>query len=77
MHFLWVVCMFTLCYFLSMLCILQVLGSIEDERTILNVSSMKNKIHNHLTEHWPLVTSMFTKEHYTLTSFSYNEVVLD
>lgn len=60
-----------------MLCILQVLGSIEDERTFLNVSFMKNKLHNHLTEHLPLVTSMLTQEHYTLTSFPYNEVVLD
>ena len=47
----------------------QVLGSLEDERTFSDVSFLKNKLRNQLTEHLPLVTTMCTQKHYTLTSF--------
>ncbi len=56
---------------------LQVLGSVEDERTFSNVAFLKNKLRNRLTEHLPLVTTMFAQKHYTLTSFPYKEVVSD
>jgi hypothetical protein len=68
---------FLLIFCMCLLHTLQVLGSVEDERTFSNVAFLKNKLRNRLTEHLPLVTTMFAQKHYTLTSFPYKEVVSD
>ena len=49
----------------------QVLGSVEDERTFNSLSFLKSKLRNQLTTHLDLVVDMFAQYFYTFNIFPY------
>jgi hypothetical protein len=49
----------------------QVMGSVEDERTFSTLSYVKDKLQNHLTTHLELTVAMFSQKFYTIDSFPY------
>ncbi len=53
----------------------QILGSIEDEKTCNNLVFMKSKLYNQLTTHLNLCVCMFTHNFYTISIF-FNEVTI-
>jgi hypothetical protein len=53
----------------------QVLGSVEDERTFSSLSFLKNKLRNRLTTHLDLVVRMFSHNFYTLNTFPYQVAI--
>ena len=58
---------------LAKIAIVQVLGSVEDERTFSSLSFLKNKTKNKLDNaHLSLVVSMHAQEVYTLEDFPYD-----
>jgi len=46
---------------LVQLCMVMIIGNVEDERTFSNMSFMKNKFHNHLIIHLDLVVKMYAQ----------------
>jgi hypothetical protein len=52
-----------------------VLGSVENERTFINLTFMKNKLCNQLTTHLDLCVHMFTQNFYIVTNFP-NDVAI-
>lgn len=50
----------------------QVLGSVEDERTFSTLSFIKNKLRNRLTTHMELTVAMFAQKFYTIEDFPYS-----
>lgn len=60
-------CCFTFCRFLQ--------WEFRGWKNILQCFFLKNKLCNRLTEHLPLVRSMFSQKQYISTSFPYKEVV--
>ncbi len=52
--------------------IVQILGSVEDERTFSNLAFMKSKLHNKLTTHFNLYVRMFTHNFYNVSNFPYD-----
>jgi zona occludens toxin (predicted ATPase) len=52
----------------------QVSGSIEDERTFNNLAFMKSKLRNRLTTHLDLCVCMFTHNFYIVSKFPYDVV---
>ena len=55
----------------------QVLGSVEDERTFNSLSFLKSKLRNQLTTHLDLVVHMFAQDFYTLKTFPYQVAISD
>jgi hypothetical protein len=55
----------------------QVLGSVEDERTFSSLSFLKSKLRNRLTTHLDLVVRMFAQDFYTLNTFPYQTAITD
>jgi hypothetical protein len=53
-----------------------VLGSVEDERTFINLTFMKNKLCNQLTTHLDLCVHIFTQNFYIVTNFSYDAAIV-
>jgi hypothetical protein len=49
----------------------QILGSIENERTFSNLAFMKSKLHNKLTTYFNLYVHMFTHNFYNVSKFPY------
>lgn len=56
---------------------IQVLGSVEDERTFSSLSFLKSKLRNRLTTHLDLVVRMFAQDFYTLNTFPYQTAITD
>ncbi len=54
---------------------LQVLESIENERTFSNLSFMKNKLQNQLIIHVDLCVRMFSHNFFILSNFYYDEAI--
>ena len=52
--------------------VVTILGSIEDERTFITLSFMKNKLQNRLSIHIPLVVGMHAQEFYGIEDFLYD-----
>jgi hypothetical protein len=55
----------------------QVLGSVEDERTFSLLAFLKSKLRNRLTTHLDLVVRMFAQDFYTLNTFPYQAAISD
>jgi hypothetical protein len=51
----------------------QIVGSVEDERYFFMLAFMKSKLHKKLTTHLPHVAQMFAQQFYTLQNFPYVE----
>jgi hypothetical protein len=60
---------------LAKIAMLQVLESIEYERTFNNLSYMKNKLQNQLIIHLDLRVRMFSHNFFILSSFYYDEAI--
>jgi hypothetical protein len=52
----------------------QVLGSVEDERTFSTVAFMKNKVRNCLTDHLNPAIGIFSQKFFTLETFPFDKV---
>jgi hypothetical protein len=50
----------------------QVLGSVEDERTFSTLTFMKTKLQNRLDGHLPVVVGMYSQSHFNLDNFPYD-----
>jgi hypothetical protein len=57
------------------LAMVQIIGSMEDERCFSTLAFMKSKLQNRLTTHLPLVVRMFAQQFYTLQSFPYGDYI--
>jgi hypothetical protein len=53
-----------------------VLGSLEDKRTFINLTFMKNKLCNQQTTHLDLCVHMFTQNFYIVTNFPYDAAIV-
>ena len=51
---------------------IQVLGSVEDERTFSTLSFIKNRLRNRLTTHLELAVAMHAQKFYTINNFPYS-----
>ncbi len=58
------------------LVVVQVMGSVEDERTFSTLTFMKTRLRNRLCEHLDLVVCMFVQPFYTIDTFPYDDVIL-
>ncbi len=58
------------------LAMVQIMGSIEDERTFLTLTFMKTRLWNRLCEHLDLLVCMFGQPFYTVDSFPYNNAII-
>jgi hypothetical protein len=56
------------------LAVVQVLGSVEDERTFSTVAFSKSKLRNHLNEHLSACIGIFSQNFYTLEKFPFDKV---
>jgi hypothetical protein len=50
----------------------QIMGSVEDERTFSHLAFMKSKLHKKLTTHLDLCVCMFTQNFYNVSNFPYD-----
>jgi hypothetical protein len=57
------------------LVMVQILGSVEDERCFSTLAFMKLKFHNRFITHLLIVVHMFTQQFYTLENFPYVECI--
>ncbi len=62
---------------LVQLCMVMIIGNVEDERIFSNMSFMKNKLHNHLTTHLDLVVRMYAQGFYSLETFPFYTSICD
>ncbi len=62
---------------LVQLCMVMIIGNVEDEKTFSNMSFMKNKLHNHLTTHLDLVVRMDAQNFYSLETFPFYTSICD
>jgi hypothetical protein len=53
------------------LCMVMVLGSVEDERMLSNLAFVKSKLWNWLTLHLDLVVRMYAHEFYSMETFPF------
>lgn len=60
---------------LAKLAMVQVIGSVEDERCFFTLAFMKSILCNKLTTHLPLVVHMFAQHFYTIQNFPYGECI--
>ncbi len=56
---------------LAEMAMVQIVGSVEDERCLSTLAFMKSKLCNRLITHLPLVVKMFAQRFYTLQNFLY------
>jgi len=52
----------------------QVLGSVEDERTFSTVAFSKSKLRNRLSEHLPACVGVYSQNFYQLEDFPFDKV---
>jgi hypothetical protein len=64
-------------FFLVKLCMVMVLGSVEDEHVFSNLSFLKSKLQNHLTTHLNLIVWMYVQSFYNLESFHFYIVICE
>jgi len=57
---------------LATIAAMQVLGSMEDERTFSTLSFMKSKLKNHFNEHLHTIVKTYSQTFYTLNTFLYD-----
>jgi trans-aconitate methyltransferase len=57
------------------LVVVQIMGSMEDERTFSTPTFMKTKLQNWLCEHLDLVVCMFAQPFYTINTFPYDDAI--
>jgi len=57
---------------LAKVAIIQVLGSVEDERCFSSLTFLKNKLRNSLDTHFECVVGMYTQKIFSLETFPYN-----
>jgi hypothetical protein len=57
------------------LTMVQIMGSMEDERTFSTLTFMKTRLHNRLCEHLDLVVCMYVQPFYTVDTFHYHNVI--
>jgi hypothetical protein len=57
--------------------VVQVLGSMEDERTFSTLSFMKSKLKNHFNEHLHTIVGIYSQTFYTLNTFLYDKADFD
>jgi hypothetical protein len=58
---------------LAEVAIVLVLGSVEDERTFSTLSFMKDKLHNQLQSHLPMVVTMHGQTFFDINNFLYDQ----
>jgi len=58
---------------LAEIAIVQVLGSVEDERCFSSLAFLKNKLRNSLDTHLELVVGMYSQKLFSLESFPYDD----
>jgi hypothetical protein len=58
------------------LVMVQIMGSIEDERTFFTLTFMKMRLWNRHCEHLDLVVHMFAQPFYMVDSFPYNDAII-
>jgi len=61
---------------LAEIAMVEVLESIEDERTFNNLSFMKNKLWNQLTTRLELCVKMFSENFFALSNFPYDDAIV-
>jgi hypothetical protein len=57
--------------------IIQVINSVEDERTFSKLTFMKSKLWNWLIGHLDIVICMFIQDFFTKDTFSFQDVIVD
>jgi hypothetical protein len=57
--------------------IIQVISSVEDERTISTLTFMKSKLWNQLVGHLDIVTRMFIQDFFIKDNFSFQVAIVD
>jgi hypothetical protein len=57
--------------------IVQVIGSVEDERIFSSVGFLKSKLRNSLQKHIEVVLGMYSQRIYSLENFPYQDVFDD
>jgi hypothetical protein len=57
------------------LAIVQIVGSMEDERCFSTLAFIKSKLQNRPTTHLPLVVRMFAEQFYILQNFPYGDCI--
>jgi hypothetical protein len=57
--------------------IIQVISSVEDERTFSTLTFMKSKLRNQLVGHLDIVTGMFIQDFFIKDSFSFQVAIVD
>jgi hypothetical protein len=53
----------------------QVLGLVEDGKTLSNLAFMKSKLHNQLITHFDFCVQMFTQFFYNVINFLYDAAI--
>jgi hypothetical protein len=56
--------------------VVQIMGSVEDERTYSTLTFMKTRLRNKICEHLDLVVCMFAQPFYIVDSFPYNDAII-
>jgi hypothetical protein len=59
------------------LCIVTLIGSVEDERTFSNLAFVKNKLRNRLTTNLDIVVKLFAQKFWSLEEFPYQDAITD
>jgi hypothetical protein len=58
------------------LVMVQIMGSIEDERIFLTLTLMKTRLWNRRCEHLDIVVHMFAQPFYMVDSFPFNDAII-
>ncbi len=61
---------------IAKLVVVQIMGSVEDEKTFSTLTFMKTKLQNQLCEHLNLVVCMFAQPFYMIHTFPYDDVIM-
>jgi hypothetical protein len=62
---------------LAKLVIVQVIGSVENERTFSTLDFMKSKLRNRLVRHLDIAICMFAQDFFTKETFPFQVVIMD
>ncbi len=62
---------------LAKLVIVQVINSVEDERTFSTLTFMKSKLHNRLVGHLDIAICMFVEKKFTEKTYPFQVVIMD
>jgi hypothetical protein len=58
---------------LAKMAVVNVLGSVQDERCFSSLSFLKNKLRNNLDEHLGVVVGMYSQKVFNLHTFSFDQ----